>query len=67
MSAPNHCQIGGSGMSKCGATSIKVSSEKELEQAKCFYFVRASFSNRCMFEIFDRYCWSIKAQIAAKG
>ncbi len=67
MPAENHCQLDGSGMSKCTATDLKVSSEKEALQAKCFYFKPATRAKRCRFETFEEYCWSIKAQAAAKG
>jgi len=65
MPIENHCQSCGGGMSKCTATNLKVSSKKEATQAKCCYFIMSALGKRCMYEVFGKFCWSIKAQSAA--
>ena len=60
----NHCVISGV-MSVCSATNLRIKEDKLNTQEKCKYFIKASYEQRCMWETFEEYCWSIKAQSAA--
>ena len=60
----NHCVSNG-GMSVCSATNLRIKEEKLNTQEKCKHFIKASHEQRCMWEVFGEYCWSIKAQNAA--
>lgn len=42
-------------MSTCSAENIK-------GQEKCKFYEKASYENRCMYFMFDKYCDCLKAQ-----
>jgi hypothetical protein len=49
----SYCRKGA--MSVCTATSVD-------EQKKCRYYQRSSYSDRCMYLIFGKYCDCLDAQ-----
>ncbi len=57
----NHCKCGG-GMSECSACELVKSGEKWESQKKCGFYKKASFADRCCYETFGEYCWSVDAQ-----
>lgn len=67
MKPNNLCKLDGGGMSGCEATLIKKKSEKFLKQKDCPFFQEAGHESRCMFESFEKFCWSTEAQSDAKG
>jgi hypothetical protein len=62
----NLCLFGGSGLSKCTATSIKKDSEKRAKQKCCKFYVESTFSETCSFETFEEFCWCVEAQMESQ-
>lgn len=50
-------------MSRCGAVEKTNSNlDKHACQKTCTYYIKATQAERCLFEVFEEYCWSITAQ-----
>ena len=55
----NFCRTG-DGMARCG-----LAKKKWKRQIDCKFGVKSRNSERCMNEVFEEYCWCIKAQQSA--
>jgi hypothetical protein len=54
-------------MSECSAANIEKTKEKLNTQKGCKFFEKARFANRCMYEVYESFCWNTSAQRAVKG
>jgi hypothetical protein len=54
-------------MSECSAANIEKTKEKLNTQKECKFFEKARFANRCMYEVYESFCWNTLAQRATKG
>jgi hypothetical protein len=64
----NHCQLGGAGgMAGCYACHYDDTKSKVQCQRACHFFEKSRFHERCMWETYEEYCWSTKAQDAKKA
>lgn len=61
---PKHTNLCVKGaMFKCNAILTTVSGDSKWEcQKTCTYYEKATNHNRCIFEVFETYCWNTKAQ-----
>jgi hypothetical protein len=63
----NHCLPGvAGGMAGCAACKLRDPNMKPNAQKACDFYEKARFHTRCCYETFGEYCWSTKAQDAAR-
>ena len=63
----NHCKSGGGTMSECSACKLRKDSEKHKSQKACAFYKKNTHAEKCRFETFGEYCWSVDAQKDSKG